>query len=756
MKNRLRLNDTLAARPRTPSPVPGKLARRATLLTTLAVAAALILATTAAAAFVGLPADGSQVNSDVANGIDPNQGAGASDVQGGTVLAGNLQVPWGTFEQKTGSSQQIFVRAFKGGQWVTQGFPASLNIDPTVEAEEPAIDFAGTGRTVPWVSWQEPNSFLGGNKQIFASRFSAAANVWLPAGQDRAPGHGLPSLNINTDRNAENPALAGGAAVAGNDPVPWVAWQELDGAGAGKHQIFLSRAVKQAASGTPCVGKPASGNANVNGFCWLQVGLDRLNTATGASSATGDPTLSVDPTRDAIEPDVAFAGLNDTVPWVVWYEQNRGLNGIGNELVFAAKAVPDAAADGGFHWVAVGNGTAGQTNVLNTSGANLFGACAAGATQERACSLNKDAGVDAEDPRVAAGTLTPGGATVPWVAWSEAIGAGRHGIFVSRLVGGDHFELFNQGQPISNTLNDATRPDIAFSGNTPYITWQEDVGGQHRTFSGHFEGGTAAPVFKLDTPTGVGVNTADLRPPVSSTCTANPFNADGSSCQAGAAGTPFFLHADGAAGSQHLFAQAYAASDIATGAASDVNASGGTVTGTVNPGGARAKVHFEFGPTTAYGSSTPDQVLGVASSATSFSAALTALPAGTTIHYRAVASSDFTTIKGADQSLTTAAGQNASAGTKTKIRIVSLHRIAKRHTLKLKLRISKPARVTIGLLAKKRVVRSLTVARTEAGTFSVLLSLKNLEHHSYTLRITATDARGVKSLPVTRTLRVVR
>jgi hypothetical protein len=146
---------------------------------------------------------------------------------------------------------------------------------------------------------------------------------------------------------------------------------------------------------------------------------------------------------------------------------------------------------------------------------------------------------------------------VPWVVWSETIGAGRHGIFVSRLVGGDHFELFNQGQPVSNTLNDATRPDIEVSGNTPYITWQENVAGQFRAFSGHFEGGATAPVFKLDTPKGIArTGTVDLRPPVSSTCTANPTNADGSTCRAAALGTPFFLFADGAAGAQHLFADA--------------------------------------------------------------------------------------------------------------------------------------------------------------------------------------------------------
>ena len=117
---------------------------RPTRLATIATALALVLAGTATAAFVGLPADGSQVDSDIAAGIDPARDAGVSDVQGGTVVAGNLQVPWATFEHKTATAQQIFVRAFKGGQWVTQGFPASLNIDPTVEAEAPAIDFAGT------------------------------------------------------------------------------------------------------------------------------------------------------------------------------------------------------------------------------------------------------------------------------------------------------------------------------------------------------------------------------------------------------------------------------------------------------------------------------------------------------------------------------------------------------------------------------------------------------------------------------------
>ena len=179
------------------------------------------LAATAGASLQQLP-PGGQVNDDPAAGIDPARDAGVSDVVGGSLAAGGIRVPWAAFEQKTAGEQQIFVRAFKNGAWKTQG--QSLNIDRGKEAEAPSIDFAGAGRTVPWTAWYEPNDNLpGGRTNIFASRFAAAQNTWIPEGQDRAPTHKVPSLNIHTDREAENPALAGGAATPGNDPVPWVA-----------------------------------------------------------------------------------------------------------------------------------------------------------------------------------------------------------------------------------------------------------------------------------------------------------------------------------------------------------------------------------------------------------------------------------------------------------------------------------------------------------------------------------------------------
>ena len=66
---------------------------------------------------------------------------------------------------------------------------------------------------------------LGGQNQIFASRFNAANNTWIPEGQDRAPQNLVPSLNIHTNQDAENPSVAGGSAGDATKPGPWVSWQ---------------------------------------------------------------------------------------------------------------------------------------------------------------------------------------------------------------------------------------------------------------------------------------------------------------------------------------------------------------------------------------------------------------------------------------------------------------------------------------------------------------------------------------------------
>ena len=732
----------------------GRLLRRVAALTT---AVALLVVAPARAAFLPLPAAGAPVNDDAANSIDPSRDAGVSDVTGGAVTAGKVPVPWATFEQKLADgTQHIFVRAFKNGAWVTQGLPASLNVDPTVEAEAPSIDFAGPGRTVPWVAWYEPhatNPLWPTN--IFASRFDVAANVWRPSGQSRFAGGVLPSLNVHTLRTAENPSVAGGAAVAGNDPVPWVVWEENDGVpddDTTRRQIFVSKALKQPVANVPCPdGTKPGGGINLNGFCWQLVGLQRLNPSEPTSLATGDPTLNVDPTRSGVEPDIAFTGPNDTVAWVVWYEEDAtGIEGLrDNDMVFAARMVADATAVGGFHWRAVGNGTAGQTNVLDTSGANGFGGCAESRDAEDTCTLNAQARRNAENPRVAAGTLTPGGTAAPWVVWQEEIAEGRHAIFVSRLVGGDHFELFNAGQPVSNVANDATRPDITFSGNVPYISWQETVAKVDVTFVGHFEGGPGAPVFHLDTPGGIpSSDFGDLenphRAPISSGCTANPFSGDGATCQGGAIGTPFLLYTAGDPDSQQLFAQAFAPTDVSTLAASDVSETDATLNGSANPGGAAVLTHFDFGATTAYGATGTEARLDVASVPTAFDATASGLVPGATVHFRAVARTDFVTVDGADESF-------VLANTPPTVSIDDLPDEVKRRqlgpgrVLTVHLTVSEPATIALEVLTRKRrSLREVTVDQTSAGSFEAQISLKRAKG-KVTLRATATDAGGASA-----------
>ena len=333
----------------------------------------------------------------------------------------------------------------------------------------------------------------------------------------------MPSLNIDGSQNAADPSVAGGSTTAGGNPGPWITWEEQ----AGTSQIFVVRPVGPGVSTCPAGTKPAGAGAPVGGFCWQQTGIERVSGNT-------KPSLNVDTTREGVEPDIAFTGSNDTVPWVVWYEQGAGGQyGVGNERVFAAKGI-SGSGDGGISWQAVGNGTAGQpAQILDTGATGCIGSLGA----EDNCTLNKVATNNAEDPRVAAGTMTSGSPTVPWVVWDEDV-SGVKQVFVSRLVGGDHFALANQQKPISGGSSDSTRPDITFSGNTPYVSWRETTGvNQSQVFVGHFVN-AADPTFVLDTPTGLNVSTAgpvlDLRAPISSGCTANPTNADGASCQGGA------------------------------------------------------------------------------------------------------------------------------------------------------------------------------------------------------------------------------
>ena len=751
----------------------------------IALAATVVALATAgsAAAFQALP-PGSQVNDDPAAGInkafsvsgdDPTN----ADVVGGALTAGKPAVPWAIFRQQetSGSADQVFARSFASGAWTTRGngtvggrssatpqFPGSLNFDEGQNGEAPSIDFAGAGRTVPWATWYENTAGSGfGNNNVFASRFDNTGDAnqgrWIFAGQSRGNGGSgpdVPSLNIHTNQDAENPSVAGGSTADPTKPGPWVTWQETSNSNS-QDQIFVDK--PEGPGMTNCNGVTPAGVADgsgnvpaIGGFCFQDVGIER------AGQGNLDPSLNVDVNRNGIEPDIAFTGANDSVPWVVWYETGTGTGGLAaNEMVFAAKVESDAGAGvlGGFHWHVIGNTGNGILNAATS--------CAASLSAEQACSLNRDPSADAEDPRVAAGTMNPANPTAPWVTWDETVGGVKQ-VFVSRFVATPtpHFQIVNGGQPISTPGINSARADITFSGNTPYVTWREETSAGTVGFVGHFVN-AANPTFVLDesdvplTPTAQ----ANVREPISSSCIATPFNGDGTACQGGAIGTPFFLFTNGTS-PRGLFADAYQPDTPVTGVASGISVSAATVSGTVNPEGAPAKVSFQFGTTGVYGQSTAAQTLAPGDAAAPFTAQLTGLPAGTAIHYRAVAVSDFGTFVGADQTLTTSptpagtatVGHAKVAGDTASVRVTCAGAPGARCSLSLrmsvieKLRGHKLVAVTARVRNKATVVGSAHVTLTAGAAQTVRISLngpgrKLLEsRHVLKVKLVVTEALG--------------
>jgi hypothetical protein len=96
---------------------------------------------------------------------------------------------------------------------------------------------------------------------------------------------------------------------------------------------------------------------------------------------------------------------------------------------------------------------------------------------------------------------------------------------------------------------------------------------------------------------------------------------------------------------------------VVTGTASGVGSTTATLNGTVNPNNAATTYHFEYGPTTAYGTSipVPNGSAGSGSTAVAESANVTGLTASTLYHFRLVATNSVGTTNGTDGTFTTTA-----------------------------------------------------------------------------------------------------
>jgi hypothetical protein len=100
---------------------------------------------------------------------------------------------------------------------------------------------------------------------------------------------------------------------------------------------------------------------------------------------------------------------------------------------------------------------------------------------------------------------------------------------------------------------------------------------------------------------------------------------------------------------------------VVTGAANGVGPSTATLTGSVNPNLKASTYHFEYGTTTAYGTSTPDGSAGAGNSPVSVSAQVGGLSPNTTYHFRLVASNDDGTSVGGDGTFTTLSPEGDAA-----------------------------------------------------------------------------------------------
>jgi hypothetical protein len=110
------------------------------------------------------------------------------------------------------------------------------------------------------------------------------------------------------------------------------------------------------------------------------------------------------------------------------------------------------------------------------------------------------------------------------------------------------------------------------------------------------------------------------------------------------------------------------APSISSRAATGVSSLGATLAAGVNPRGLATTVRFEYGTSTSYGTSTPDQAIGAGGSTVSVTAAIGGLQPGTKYNYRAVATSAAGIARGGNRSFTTSKAPTGVAITPSTIR----------------------------------------------------------------------------------------
>jgi CSLREA domain-containing protein len=232
----------------------------------------------------------------------------------------------------------------------------------------------------------------------------------------------------------------------------------------------------------------------------------------------------------------------------------------------------------------------------------------------------------------------------------------------------------------------------------------------------------------------------------------------------------------------------YAPPTVALGTPAGITSNAAVLNGTVNPNLRDTTVTFQYGTTTAYGSSTSATDVGAGGSATGTTAHLSGLKPGTTYHYRLVGTNGDGTGSTADATFTTArgaptltnVGQSAKRWSERKQR----HRKKPPVGTTFSFTLDQGARVTFAFTQpaagrrvhgkcvpqtkrnkhKPRCHRTLTRATLRMGGKAGKNSLKfngragshTLKPGKYTVVITAVNSSGQASSPKTLTFTIVR
>jgi hypothetical protein len=183
---------------------------------------------------------------------------------------------------------------------------------------------------------------------------------------------------------------------------------------------------------------------------------------------------------------------------------------------------------------------------------------------------------------------------------------------------------------------------------------------------------------------------------------------------------------------------------VTTGSSSVLSDGTATVNGTVVPNGAPTTAHFDYGPTAAYGSRTPDVKLEPGAAATPVTATLTGLVAGATYHYRLVASSFGGQTTGSDLTFSTAAAPVAVVPPVISTRLAPTHdfrvAVVKKRDRIVALIVSGTSRAAVVRVTCVRRCgkRGRVVARRTSHGTNVPLSLRGADRLSLRSRFTVT------------------